>query len=190
MRDALVFGQLESEIVVAILEIVDCGGKVRAAATVSGRRAPVESQGALRVHVGHFCAQSGQRLGRVDLFDRRERTLARLLRPLGELDAAAQHQVASPREDGQQCRPIGLLKEVVRAIVLRRIRANAVEADLCRFAPAADHREMPAPVEHAWRNELDLGALVVGNRVAATHVEVVIGAHVIRVADAQRKAAA
>jgi hypothetical protein len=94
------------------------------------------------------------------------------------------------RRVGQDRGPIGLVEEIVGAVVLRRVRADAVEADLRRLAPAAENGEVAAAIEHSRRDELGLDAFVPGNGVAAADVERVIGAEVLVVAEAEREAAA
>ena len=51
---------------------------------------------------------------------------------------------------------VRLLEQVVGAVVHRRVRSEAVEADLRRLAPAAEHRQLRPAVEHARRHELEL----------------------------------
>ena len=190
MLDRLVLHQPEAEFVVAIVVVVQGGADEAATAGVAGRSAPVEPHRALRVQVGDFGSEAGQVLWRVSGLDRRERAFPGLLRPLGELDAAAQHQHPPGREEGQQCVAVRLLKEVVGAVVLRGVRSQAVEADLRRLAPAADHRQLAATVEHPRREELDFGPLVARDRIAGPRIDGVVGAHIVGVADAEREAAA
>ena len=76
------------------------------------------------------------------------------------------------------------------SIVLRRVRPDAVEADLRGLAPAAEERQAAAAVEDARCEELDLGAFVAGDGVAAARVDRVVAADVVVVARAQREAAA
>ena len=178
---------LEAECLVPILVIVQGGAEEGAAAAVLRGGAPVESNGALGVQVVDFRTQPGERLRRVPFLDRRERTLAGLLGPLRELDTAAQHQDFARRENREERRAVRLLKEEIGAVVNRRVRADAEEPDLRRFAPAANHRQVSPAVEQPRRDELRLGAFVAQDRVAAAHVDVVVRAHVAGVADAERE---
>ena len=161
-----------------------------APAGIPGRRAPIESDGALSVYVGRLGAKSRQFFGRVPGFNRRERPLSRLLRPSAVLDSPAQHEGATCREDSEERRSVGLLKQVVGAIVLRRVLTDPVKADLSRLAPAAEHRELAPALEHPRRDEFDLRPFVAGKRIAAPQVDQVVAAHVVLVSQPQREAAA
>jgi hypothetical protein len=112
------------------------------------------------------------------------------LAPSPGRSAAAQHQDPPRGIKLQQRRAIRLLEEVVAAIVLDGVVADAVEADLRRLAPAAQHRQVAATVEDARRDELRLDALVAGDGVAAAEVDLVVGADVEGAAEAEREAAA
>ncbi len=190
MRNSFVFRDLKAEVVVLVLVVVQRGRKVRATAGVSGRRAPVQPDRALRVQVIDLGTQSGERLRSVDLLDRRGVRLTRFLLPLRELGATAQHQEPAARKDGEERRTVGLLEEIVRLVVFRAVWTDAVEADLRRFAPAAGRHQLGAPVEHPRRAELGLDPLVILNGVAAAEVERVVGADVEGAASAESEAAA
>ena len=91
--DRLVVDHLEAERVVRVVVVVQRHAVEAAAAGVAGRRAPVEADRALRVKVGDLGAES--RAGRPacrPFSTDGDVPLAGLLRPLRELDAAAQHQ--------------------------------------------------------------------------------------------------
>ena len=119
-----------------------------------------------------------------------KRAFAGLLRPLGELDAAAQDENRRVGKTFRSAERVRLLEAVVGAVVLRAVGADAVKADLGRLAPAAEDRQMAAPVEHPRRDELHLGALVAGDRVAAADVDGVVGADVAAAAHPEREPAA
>ena len=188
--DRLVLHEGEPERVVVVAVIVHRGREEAAAARVVGGGAPVEANRALGMQVVDLRAQPGEGVRRVDGLDRRRGPLTRLLGPAGQLRAAAQHEQAAGREDREQSRTVGTLEAVVGAVVVRRVVADAVEADLRRLAPAADHRQLAAAVEQARRVELGLGAFVVRERVAAAEVDRVVAADVGGMADTKREASA
>src|SRR5688572_13231242 len=86
--------------------------------------------------------------------------------PLRNLEATEQHERTSVREQtgagpqldrGRRIRP---LESVVGLGILRRVAANAVEADFGGLAPSGERREpSPAP-EQRRRDKLALDALV------------------------------
>src|SRR6185503_20949181 len=130
--------------------------------------------------------QARQLPRRVDDIDRWKLALAGPLRPFGKLRASVQHPEASCRPERQARRAVWLSKVETGAIVLRRIHADPVELRLCRLAPAADNRQLPAAVEQTRRVEFCLDSFVTQCRVAATEVNLVVRAHEMEVAEAER----
>ncbi len=115
----------------------------------------------LRVDVGDVGAETGQRLRSEHGVDRRKRSFARALIPLRPFGAAAERPVAACGRDRESAGADGRLPELVAGAILSREPApNAVEADLRRFAPAAEERQLAAALEQTRRDELDLGAFV------------------------------
>src|SRR6185503_14057441 len=113
---------------------------VSATPRIPGRRAPVEAGRRLRVHVGGLGAESGKIDRVVHRLDRRETALPLLLRPSRPLGASAKQQKASSWPERQQASGVWTFEAIVRAVVLRGVDAEAIEADFGRVAPAANER--------------------------------------------------
>ena len=128
---------------------------------------------------------------RVDGLDRWEIALQPVAATTGT--ARAPPRSISRRRVGQSVkrgRPVRLSKIEVRAIVFRRAHPKAIEGRLCRLAPATEERQRAAAMEQTRRGELRFDALVAQDRIAPAHIEHVVRAHVMRVPDAEREAAA
>src|SRR5262249_459619 len=95
--DRFVVDPPETELFVRLGVIVQRDSVEPAASRIPWRRAPVDADSALRMHVGYLGAESRQRVGRVHLVDRREVPFARKLRPLGRPQASGEQQKTPPR---------------------------------------------------------------------------------------------
>ena len=135
--------------------------------------------------------EARQRVRRVDRVDRRVNVVIGWPRvPLRHLEPAGQEPIPAAGPNGQLRGGIRLLKAVVDTVLLRRVGANAVEADFGRIAPPSEDRERQRMSEEFGSDELRLDALVSAERDAAADIEGVIGADVFEVAGAEREAAA
>ena len=189
--DRFVVDLLEAELLVPVGVIVQRDAVEAAAPRIAGRGAPVEPDGALRVQIRGLGCQ-----GRAGL------QACTRSRPMGSLpspgccdhwDSSRPPRSINRRRVGQNvssARPVRLLEIEVRAIVFRRAHPKAVEGRLCRLAPAAEERQRAAAMEQTRGGELRFDALVAQDRIAAAHIEQVVRAHVMRVPDAEREAAA
>src|SRR6185503_6021529 len=113
-----------------------------------------------------------------DVVDRLNPAGTRLESPPRELETTTQQEEFARRTHGEERRSVWLFEAVVRAIVLRRVHAESVEADLRRIAPSSENRQVSATIEQAGRDEFGLDAFVVLDAVAATHVQGAVGREV------------
>src|SRR5581483_8304120 len=121
-----VINLLEAVEIVRVGEVVEGDAEKSAAPRVAGRLARIETDGALRVQVGHLGAEAGQRLRRIDLVDRRVASVSVSLRPLRRFDAGAQEEKSPPRSHREHRGSVWLLESVVGARGFGRLGAEAV----------------------------------------------------------------
>src|SRR5204862_7875249 len=133
--NGLVVDLLEAEGLAAVRIVVRRDTVEASAPGISGRRSPVEPNGALRVDVVRVGAKAGQHRGSVSGLE--GVSVAWLRRPLGKLQAPTQKQEPPSGADSEQRREVRLLEAVVLPVLLGGVHAQPVEADLRSLSPAA-----------------------------------------------------